>query len=374
MWLNMARKPLMNLIAERITDFPALEALREDWQALSVRIPENTDFFATWDYTWTYLNVHRPANWQVVAVREDDGALVAVFPLLVFQIAHDGQTFRACQPLGTGYLPYVEFPVDSAVRRDVLQVLLNSVLQQQLAIDVALFWPLHQASPLYLTLLEDLGRTEILKTLRFPDNLHEIETRGQDLTTHQQHCSIKSFKDAAYKTRKLGRLGELRFTLCEPTANVRSLTETLCQQNLQKFGEQHACRHLPHWSAYLPALGEALAATGLAQLSTLRLDGEVIASILSFVHKQRRYLYLIDYDPKYLRYSPSKILLAKLVEQTFSEGGIFCFGAGSTPYKRDWGPVVGELKAAIVFFNPTARAALEAQLTLNGLNSLGGVQ
>lgn len=79
----------MNLTAERITDFPALEALRSDWQALSARIRENTDFFATWDYTWNYLNVHSPTNWQVVAIREQDtGVLVAVFPLLIFQIAH----------------------------------------------------------------------------------------------------------------------------------------------------------------------------------------------------------------------------------------------------------------------------------------------
>lgn len=230
---------MTQLAAERITDFPALAALRDDWQALTARIPENTDFFATWDYTRTYLNVHRPANWQVVAIRErDTGVLMAVFPLLVFQIAHQGQTFRACQPLGTGYLPYIEFPVDSTVRRDVLQVLLNTVLQQQLKLDLALFWPLHQASPLYLTLLEDLGCSEALKTLRFPGNLHEIETRGRDLAAHRQTCSIKSFKDAAYKARKLGRLGELRFTLSEPVANLRPLMEILCQQNLQKFGEQ----------------------------------------------------------------------------------------------------------------------------------------
>ncbi len=365
----------MNLTPEPITDFPALQALRADWQALSARIPENTDFFATWDTTWLYLNLHRPANWQVVAIRDQDGgALLAVFALQVFQIAHNGQIFRTCQPLGVGYLPYIEFPVDSAVRRDVLQVLLNTVLQQQLHIDVAIFWPLHQASPLYLTLLEDLGRTEVLKTLRFAGNLHEIETRGRDLIAYRQSCSIKSFKDAAYKARKLGRQGELHFTLSEPGANLRPLIETLCQQNLQKFGDKHACRHLPQWSAYLPQLGETLSTSGLAQLSTLRLDGEVVAAVLSFVRKGRRSVYLIDYDPKFVRYSPSKILLAKLIEQTFADGGVFCFGAGSAAYKRDWGPVVGELKAVLVFFNPSARAALEDQLTLSSLNALGGVQ
>ena len=204
-------------------------------------------------------------------------------------------------------------------------------------------------------------------------NLHEIETRGHDLAAHQQACSIKSFKDAVYKARKLGGHGKLRFTLNEPLASLRPLMETLCDQNLRKFGDQHACRHLPKWSAYLPELAIALSVSGLSQLSTLRLDGEVVASVLSFVHKQRRSLYLIDYDPKFVRYSPSKILLKKLIEQTFADGGVFCFGAGSSAYKRDWGPAVGELKAVLVFFNPAARAALEGQLGLRWLNSLGGV-
>jgi len=303
---------MTQLAAERITDFPALEALREDWQALTARIPENTDFFATWDTTWIYLNVHRPTNWQVVAIRaQDTGALLAVFPLLVFQIEHHGQVFRACQPLGTGYLPYIEFPVDSAARRDVLQVLLNTVLQQQLNLDLAIFWPLHQASPLYLTLLEDLGRSEALKTLRFANNLHEIETRAQNLAEHRLRSSSTSFRNAAYCERRLNRLGRLCFTVSEPPETMPPLLESLCQQNLQKFGDRHACRHLPHWSAFIPELAVSLSQNGLAQLSTLRLDGQVIASGVSFWHKRRRYFYLIDYDPAFVRYSPSKILLAK---------------------------------------------------------------
>ena len=37
---------MSHLVSERITDFPALQAIREDWQTLTARLPENTDFFA----------------------------------------------------------------------------------------------------------------------------------------------------------------------------------------------------------------------------------------------------------------------------------------------------------------------------------------
>lgn len=336
---------------------------------------ENTDFFATWDYTWAYLNAHRPANWQVVTMREGDSrALVAVFALQVFQIAHQGQTFRACQPLGVGYLPYIEFATDSAVRREVLQLLLNAVLQKELGIDLALFWPLHQASPLYLMLLEDLGRTEALKIMRIPSNLHEIETRGVDLAGYVHTCTRSVYRDAAYKERQLSKEGEVLFTLSEPPYDAATLVATLCCQNQDKFGQQHAYLHLPKWSTFLPQAAQSLTAAGLAQVSTLRLNGAVLAGGLCFLYKKRRYFYLFDYDPAFVRFSPAKILLRNLIEQTFREGGGFCFGPGDAAYKCSWGPVVGELKAALVFLNPNARSALEAQLTLSGLNSLGGVQ
>lgn len=365
---------MTTLIAERITDFPALAELREDWRALSARVPENTDFFATWDYTWAYLSVHRPANWQVVAIRrQETRELVAVFPLQVFQLTHQGQSFRACQPLGVGYLTYIEFPVEGDVCREALQLLLNSVLQQALGIEVAIFWPLHQHSRLYLTLLEDLRRSEVLKTLRFPNNLHEIESRGRDFARYRVQCSSASYRNADYQQRRLSKRGTLRFTLSEPVEALRPLVERLCRQNQQKFGDRHAYRHLPRWSAFMPELVSTLAPTGLAEVSTLRLDGRVLASRVSFVYKRRRYFYLIDYDPEFAQFAPSKILNALTIEATFKETGVFCFGAGSAPYKRDWGPSVGELKAAIVFFSPMARAALETRLTGPVLNALGGV-
>lgn len=362
-------------IPELITDFAALQALRPQWQALSARLPENTDFFASWDYTWAYLNFHRPTNWLVVAMREvANGPLVAVFPLKVFQIEHEGQVFRACQPLGVGYLPYIEFPVEGQLRRDVLQVLLNTVLQQQLGVEVAIFWPLHQASPLYLSLLEDLGRSEVLKTLRFPNNLHEIETRGRDFDHYLAACSSTSFQNAAYCQRRLCAMGALSFTLSEWPEAMPSVLETLCQQNQKKFAGRHAFSRLPQWPAFISDLAVSLSQACLAQLSTLRLDGRVIAGGVSFLHKRRRYLYLMDYNPEFARYSPLKILLANLIEQTFKEQGVFCFGAGSSAYKRDWAPALGEFKAAIVFFSTASRAALDTQLTGPGLNSLGGVQ
>ena len=362
------------LVPECITDLDSLQALGPAWQALSARLPENTDFFATWDYTWAYLNFHRPAQWQVVALREAGSQrLVAVFALQLFQLEAGGQMYRACQPLGTGYLTYIEFAVEGARRRDALQVLLNRVLRQQLAIDVAIFWPLHQSSPLYLSLLEDLGTSAALKTLRIPDNLHEIETRGLSLERHLAACSSKSFQHAAYCQRRLQAMGTLHFTLSEPPETMPAVLHALCQQNLRKFAGRHAFGHLPQWSAFMAEMVVSLSRAGLAQLSTLRLEGRVLASGVTFLHKRRRYFYLVDYDPAFARYSPAKVLLAKLIEQTFGEQGVFCFGAGSSRYKRDWGPSVGELKAAIVFFTSAARAALDGQLTGQGLNALGGV-
>jgi len=103
----------------------------------------------------------------------------------------------------------------------------------------------------------------------------------------------------------------------------------------------------------------------------LRFNEQIIASGLSFWHKGRRYYYLTHFDPAYARYSPGKILLYRLIEQTFAERGVFCFGAGTYSYKEDWAQSAGELKAAFIFLNPQARQALDGVVDRAFIGRLG---
>lgn len=343
-----------------LQDEAALWALKDEWQALSTAVPSSLGFFGSWDVVWHTVKVIRPDKWFVVTIRAPETQkLVAVFAWELVNLQTPARTYRAVQPLGAILGPYIEFSMEPRQLRPVLQVLLNTVLAGQAHIDVVCLWPLHEASPLFNTLTEDMRGSDLLKTFRYPGNLREIETRGLDYAQYGRSKSTITFANARYGERRLNRQGAMRFTLCEPMPVASDVVANLCSALIERFGDQFAYRAKPGWQAWVVALVQGLADAGVAQVSTLRFNEQIIASGLSFWHKGRRYFYLTHYDPAYARYSPGKILLYRLIEQTFADRGVFCFGPGTYSYKEDWAQSTGELKAAFIFLNPQARQTLD---------------
>lgn len=348
-----------------------LQALEADWQTLSAAGPQSLDFFTTWHFVWHYVATMAPRKWLVVCLRDErSGALCGVFPWEFFHLQTDAGAFRAVQPLGAGVVPYVEPPMAPTVRREVLQALLT-VLRDQLRIDLVCWWPLHEASPLYQLLTEDLGGSAVLQTFRYARNIHELETRGLDYALYCQGRPADTFADARYQQRRLSRLGEVALTMREDGAEALRVTGWMCQGIAAQFGGDFVYRGRPRWPGLVHALVDSLGGSGMAEVATLRLDRRVIAAGLSYWHKGRRYYTMCHYDPAYARFSPGKILMRGVIEHTFRDKGVFCFGAGAHAYKARWARSAGELKAAYVFLDTSVREKLGAQLNSGLIDRLG---
>jgi hypothetical protein len=366
----------LRVVAEIIDNELALFALQADWQSLSGALPDSIDFFSSWDYVSSFVRFHQRGHWYIATFRDaTTRQLVGVFPLRVFQLkGSDGVTYQACQPLGPGVVPYIEMPVRSGYLRLVLQQLLNAVLKQQLKVDVAFFWPLHESSALYRSLLEDFGVQGIFKIHRYPRSLSTIETWGIDCESYYKNLPSGVFRDARYRERRLGKLGNVQITQEQGPEQVRATVALLCQWNINRYAEKHAYVQHPQWAEFTTHLAADMAQRGLAEVLSLRLDGVPIAATLSFVYKRRRCFYLYDGEPAYRQYSSSKIVLSHLIERSFEAQQIFCFGSGDYAYKRDWAQSVGEIKACCLFLNPLAQTALGEQLdSKNIVNGLGAL-
>lgn len=363
----------MPLTATVITNFSALAGLQPAWQALTERVDGQLDFFASYAWTQAYLAHYQPPNWLVVAIFDKDSQqLRAVFPLQRFRLNHEEHQFSACKALGVPYVPYMDFPVQSHDRRELVSFLLNEVLRLHLHIDLIFFWPLHEDSKLYLTLVEDLGGQPALKADRYPHNLHHVDGRSQRFQEYAQTRPGHTFKDAARCQRRLAQKGQVSLGTHTNLLTLGAAVKQLCGWNQAKFNGQHAYAKFADWPEFLAQLACQLVPQGCAELTMLRLDGKTIGATLCFIHKKRRYFYLMDYDLDFKAFSPSKILISHLIEKTFQEGGIFCMGAGNYAYKRDWTPHVGEVKSAIVFLNPQARPVLEPHLSKSAISHITG--
>lgn len=345
------------MLSEVIQTDDALLAIKDEWQSLAAAVPATIDFFGGWNHIWHAVRIIQPAKWFVVTVREPEhNRLVAVFAWELLNVQTAGKAYRAVQPLASMLVPYVEFAVEPGYLRPALQALLDTLARA--GIDMVCLWPMHEASPLFNTLTEDMRTHGSLKTFRYPRNLREIETRGLQFTDYVRSKSSKTFANARYCERRLKRAGKAHFTLCEPPDTAVDIVKQLCTVSAARFGNQFAYRSQPNWNHWLAEMVRTLTDREIAQVSTLRFNETIIAANLSFWHKHRRYFYLTHFDQAYAHFSPGKILLYKLIEQTFSDRGVFCFGTGNYRYKEEWTRSTGELKAAFVFMNTGVQQAL----------------
>lgn len=363
----------MPLAATLITDLHQLQSWQARWQVLTDSVDGTVDFFASYAYTRAYLSHYAPPDWFVVAIHDQgSGQLQAVFPLQRFHITHEAQRFTACKALGVPYVPYVDFAIQSQSRREVITCLLNEVLRPLMHIDLVFFWPLHEDSKLYLTLLEDLAGHPALKVDRYPRNLHQIDTRGLSFAGFVKTRPSHTFKDAAYCLRRLHRKGAISLATHTDARTMLAAAREVCLRNQARFSAQHAYARFADWPDFIASFATQLAPQGRAELTTLNLDGHTIGAALCFLHKCRRIYYLIDCDDDFRDFSPAKIFMSFLIEKTFQDGGVFCLGAGDYAYKRHWATTVGEVKSALVFLNAQARTVLEPHLGKAGISRLCG--
>lgn len=346
------------MLSEVIQSEDALLALKDEWQSLAAATPTSLDLFGGWDHVWQVVHTLKPAKWFVVAVREPEHKrLIAAFAWELLNVHTADKAYRVIQPLASILTPYVEFAVAPRYRRPALQALLDTLAHA--GIDVLCLWPMHEASPVFNALTEDMRNSNLLKTFRYPNNVREIETRGLDYASFCRSKSKTTFADARYCERRLKKGGALRFTLSEPLPAAADIVANLSLASAMHFGEEFAYKSKPNWNDWVVEMVKVLANQAIAQVSTLRFNDTIIAGGLSFWHKGRRYFYLTHYDQTYARFSPGKILLYRLIEQTFADQGVFCFGAGNTRYKDQWARSQGELKAAFIFMNPAAQQAFD---------------
>ncbi|SDF92711.1 MULTISPECIES: GNAT family N-acetyltransferase [unclassified Duganella] len=353
----------MSYHVEVISTLEGLDNLKSRWQELCAQLPENTGFFSTYSYLRLYLEFHQPSHWIVAAIYNgDQSELLGIFPLSFFNIKSEGTLYRACKPLSTTYAAYFDFAVVSHQRRQVL-AMLNLVLTEHLKCDVALLGPLHESSPLFTVLLQDMSRDQ-LKIIGNPDSLSEIETRGQSFDAYFRRKKSLTLPAARYEERRLRRMGEVDIRVGDHSDELAAIVLELCGRNEEQFSEINYYRQHPEWKDYLAMLACQLVPQGLAEVSTLRFNGRVIASALCFLQPGRRSLYLAAYDQKFARHSPSKVLLAHMLKQSFDEKSVFCFGTGDYQYKRDWSQSLGETRIPVIYFNDKARQGLDKDLVL----------
>jgi CelD/BcsL family acetyltransferase involved in cellulose biosynthesis len=162
-----------------------------------------------------------------------------------------------------------------------------------------------------------------------------------DLSEHESYSKFistlkKSLRhDVEKKSRRLKEYGDLKYYCYKPN-EVSSAINVL---------PEFLAAHVKRWpNAYkAPGLHKAILLqgipSGLVHFSELRLDDTVIDWNLGYQYKKRFYYYMSTspYLEKYVKYSPGKVHLAHLIQDSFENGvQIFDYLRGAHGYKGEW--------------------------------------
>jgi CelD/BcsL family acetyltransferase involved in cellulose biosynthesis len=152
---------------------------------------------------------------------------------------------------------------------------------------------------------------------------------------HERH---KSKQRSAWrrKATRLGKLGELQFS---ETSDPATIVEAIPRM-AELFAKRWEGQRVDGFSSQLEfqsTAAAALAADGLALLSTLRLDGEIIAFAYGIRSPTATSSYVLAHDDRFYRFSPGLLLLLQVLEAAAERGDErYDFSVGEAPYKAQW--------------------------------------
>lgn len=312
---------------ELITGAAELESLRAEWQTLWQRVHWTTPFQSPeWLIPW--CQIFAPSDCVFVAMRRR-GHLVALFPWLIAR--RSSESVPRIALLGAGVSDYQGALMETGMEDETWQC--------------ALAW-LKALPRRWICQLEQLPAFSPLLDLLLPPDWHEaLITQDYCPVLRLNHAGLGTsipahqWSNVRYYRKRAEKFGHVQ---------IACATSSTISECLDHFFHLHAARWRQAGRDGVlrdPAVEHfhRLSAPGLLRAKLLRLfilciEGEAVAALYGFSHRQRFYYYLGGYDPRFNLFSPGTLLIAHAMEQAICEGAQeFDFLRGQEAYKYLWG-------------------------------------
>ena len=140
--------------------------------------------------------------------------------------------------------------------------------------------------------------------------------------------------------RRLSELGEVKYSISSNQAEYNAVIGTTLKQKSDRYlltGVRNILND-PNIFLFYKGLYNGLSKSLNIHLSSLSLNGEVLATHLGVVYGKRFYYLMPTFSTgKYEKYSPGRLLLECLVQNSIEEKlEIYDFTVGSESYKKKW--------------------------------------
>jgi CelD/BcsL family acetyltransferase involved in cellulose biosynthesis len=318
------------LAVTRLSDLEALRRIEHEWTELLRRQLHATPFQRPeWLLAW--IESFRPRELWVLEVRANK-RLVGIAPLFGYRSEAGG---RVLALLGVGISDYLDFTVDPAHAREVLQAIFDFLERYETEWDQVELLDLPDQSPLLMMARPrrewhwQSAQHDICPKLVLPA---EVDDWRRVIPSRQR----RNLNTAVNRIR---RAGKIRVTVADRSTLAEHL-RALLQLHGARWRESGkpgvlangAVREF-HWKS-APSLLEA----GVLRLYGLRLDDELIAALYTLWESDTVYFYLQGFDTLYAEFSPGMQIVAAVIQEALRERKkIIDFLRGREAYKYLWG-------------------------------------
>jgi CelD/BcsL family acetyltransferase involved in cellulose biosynthesis len=165
----------------------------------------------------------------------------------------------------------------------------------------------------------------------------EVDLTGGWQTLLERHKS-KQRSSWRRKAARLERLGSVEFLETGDNEAIEAAMPRMTELWRQRWDGQRVHASFAEHADFQRRAAVDLAVNDLALLSTLRLDGEIVAFAYGVRGPGSTSSYVLAHDDGLRRYSPGLLLLLHVLEAACRRGDrIYDFSLGDAPYKAMWG-------------------------------------
>lgn len=312
------------------------EALRGEWNELVHRSPTDT-IFLTWEWQSRWWDAYHPGELLIVAVRDNDGVLVAVAPWFI-ETTHPEE--RVVRGIGcVDVTDYVDIFYDPAHSEGVMDLLVSVLAERAASYTRINLCNLRVASPSLDLLRAALERTGFRTEVEHQEVCPVIPLNR----TFEQYIEGLDKKNRHELRRKM-RLAEGSRELSlkyvdqgDDLEHYIDLFMGLMAQSMEQKSEfLQNQQHVAFFRSILPAMME----NGWLQLAFLMQGESPAAAYVNFIYKGRVMVYNSGLSLAHGQLSPGIILLLYLIRDACNAGyAAFDFLRGDENYKFRMGGV-----------------------------------
>ncbi len=312
-----------------------MAAVADEWRAFERHAARTAFQSYAWMATWAATaGAARDARPRIVTVRDREGAPVMILPLaLERRVGVDALVWMGERD--ADYLAPLVDPAHGAALTDRRMT--------SLCLEIADAVPEARAL-IFERTVSRIGQTPNplcrLAGAPHPCRAHALTLDSDWDTLYTAKRSRNTRKRDRQRRRRLEEMGALAFEIAEDTASRHRMLDAILAQKASWFAARGIIDPFaaPGASEFLHALIDEADAARHLHVSTLTLDGEVIAGNFGYLHDGELNAVIGSVtEGEAARHSPGTVLLHELFKWSIDNGlRSFDFTIGDEPYKKEW--------------------------------------